>query len=102
VAAHRRIDAFFDDWEYPDVQPSAGSNGEVSEEDDDAGDRNFPVLAKPNVIMNDVRLRGLAVAGSDAAGRKSHGNHAQNGSEPQTLPPECGGWCPANPDRGVG
>jgi uncharacterized protein YyaL (SSP411 family) len=26
--------------------------------------------AKPNVIMNDIRLRGLAVAGSDAAGRK--------------------------------
>jgi hypothetical protein len=35
------------------------------------------VLAKPNVIMNDIRLRGLAVAGSDAAGRKSPRNHAQ-------------------------
>jgi hypothetical protein len=35
------------------------------------------VLAKPNVIMNDIRLRGLAVAGSDAAGRKSPHNHAQ-------------------------
>jgi len=35
--------------------------------DDDAGVRNYLVLAKPNVIMNDIRLRGLAVAGSDAA-----------------------------------
>jgi hypothetical protein len=34
-----------------------------------AGDRNYLVLAKPNVIMNDIRLRGLAVARSDAAGR---------------------------------
>ncbi len=42
-----------------------------------AGDRTYLVLAKPNVIMNDVRLRGLAVAGSDAAGRKSSQNHAQ-------------------------
>jgi hypothetical protein len=25
-----------------------------------AGDRNYLVLAKPNVIMNDIRLRGLA------------------------------------------
>jgi hypothetical protein len=29
------------------------------------------------VIMNDIRLRGLAVAGSKAAGRKSLHNHAQ-------------------------
>jgi hypothetical protein len=42
-----------------------------------AGDRNYLVLAKPNVIMNDIRLRGLGVAGSDAAGRKSPHNHAQ-------------------------
>jgi hypothetical protein len=28
------------------------------------------------VITNDLRLRGLAVAGSDAAGRKSPHNHA--------------------------
>jgi hypothetical protein len=42
-----------------------------------AGDRNNLVLAKPNVIINDIRLRGLAVAGSDAAGRKSRHNHAQ-------------------------
>jgi hypothetical protein len=25
------------------------------------GDRNYLVLAKPNVIMNDIRIRGLAV-----------------------------------------
>ena len=31
--------------------------------DDNAGDRTFLVLAMPNVIMNDIRLRGLAVAG---------------------------------------
>jgi len=45
--------------------------------DADLGDRKYLVLAKPNVIMNDIRLRGLAVAGSDAAGRKSPNNHAQ-------------------------
>jgi hypothetical protein len=35
------------------------------------------VLAKPDVIMNGTRLRGLAVAGNDAAGRKSPHNHAE-------------------------
>ena len=45
--------------------------------DADAGDRSYPALAKPNVIMNDIRLRGLAVAGTEAAGRKSPHNHAQ-------------------------
>jgi hypothetical protein len=45
--------------------------------DDNAGDRTYLVLAKPNVIMTDIRLRGLAVAGSDAAGRKSPHNHTQ-------------------------
>jgi hypothetical protein len=45
--------------------------------DDTAGDRNYLVLAKPNVIINDIRLRGLAVAGNEAAGRKSPHNHAQ-------------------------
>jgi hypothetical protein len=45
--------------------------------DADAGDRTYLVLAKPNVIMNDIRLRGLAVAGSDAGGRKNPRNHAQ-------------------------
>ena len=34
--------------------------------DASAGDRNHLVLAKPSVIMNDIRLRGLAVAGSEA------------------------------------
>jgi hypothetical protein len=47
------------------------------EADANAGDRQYLVLAKPNVIMNDIRLRGLAVAESDAAGRKSPHNHAQ-------------------------
>ena len=34
------------------------------------GDRSYLVLAKPNVIINDIRLRGLAVAGDDAAGQE--------------------------------
>jgi hypothetical protein len=59
-----------------------------------AGDRSYLVLAKPNVIVNDIRLRGLAVAGSDAAGRKSPHNHAPNRSEPETLPPEGGPLVP--------
>ena len=45
--------------------------------DDNAGDSTYLVLARPNVIMNDTRLRGRAVAGNDAAGRKSPHNHAQ-------------------------
>jgi hypothetical protein len=44
---------------------------------DNAGDRTYLVLARPNVIINDTRLRGLAVAGSDAGGRESPRNHAQ-------------------------
>jgi hypothetical protein len=48
-----------------------------ADRNDNAGDRNHLVLVKPNVIMNDTRLRGLAVAGSGAAGRKSPHNHAQ-------------------------
>jgi hypothetical protein len=44
---------------------------------DNAGDRSYLVLAKPNAIINDIRLRGLAVAGHDAAGRESPHNHAQ-------------------------
>jgi transcriptional regulator with XRE-family HTH domain len=39
--------------------------------DADIADRTYLVLAKPNVIMNDIRLRGLAVGGSDSAGRKA-------------------------------
>ena len=49
----------------------------AAEGDANVGDRSYLVLAKPNVIMNDIRLRGLAVAGSDAAGRRSPHNHAQ-------------------------
>lgn len=45
--------------------------------DDNAGDRTYLVLAKPDVTMNDIRLRGLGVAGNDAAGRRSPHNHAQ-------------------------
>ena len=45
--------------------------------DDASGDRSYLVLAKPNVIMNDIRLRGLGVAGSHAVGRKNPHNHAQ-------------------------
>jgi hypothetical protein len=42
-----------------------------------AGDRTYLVLAKPNLITKDIRLRGLAVAEREAAGRKSPHNHAQ-------------------------
>jgi hypothetical protein len=42
-----------------------------------SGDRSYLVLAKPDVIMNEIRLRGLAVAGSNAPGRKSPHNDAQ-------------------------
>jgi hypothetical protein len=45
--------------------------------DDGSGDRSYLVLAKPNVIMNDIRLRGLGFAGSHAVGRKNPHNHAQ-------------------------
>jgi hypothetical protein len=45
--------------------------------DANAGDRSYLVLGKPHVIMNDTRLRGLAVAGSVTARRKSPHNHAQ-------------------------
>ena len=49
----------------------------AADADSEAGDRSYLVLVKPNVIMNDIRLRGLAVAGSDAAGRQNSDNHAQ-------------------------
>jgi hypothetical protein len=45
--------------------------------DANAGDRIYLVWAGPNVIMNDDRLRGLVVAGSDVAGRESPDNDAQ-------------------------
>jgi hypothetical protein len=72
-----------------DLHPASGSRRELSlssvwsqgslcRTDADVGDRNYLVLAKPNVIMNDIRLRGLGVAGSDAAGRKSPQNQAQS------------------------
>jgi hypothetical protein len=48
-----------------------------SDADGDSGDRTYLVLAKPNVIMNDMRLRGLAIGGTEAAGRRSPPNHAQ-------------------------
>jgi hypothetical protein len=41
------------------------------------GDRDYLVLAKPSVTMNGIRLRGLAVAGTKAAGGRSPHNHAQ-------------------------
>ena len=50
--------------------------------DGNAGDRSYLVLAKPNVIMNDIRLRGLEVAGSEDAGRKSPHNHTQSDGIP--------------------
>jgi hypothetical protein len=50
---------------------------EGADADDNAGDRSYLVLAKPNVIMNDIRLRGRAVAGSNAGGRKNVPNHTQ-------------------------
>ena len=33
-----------------------------ADSDADAGNRSYLVLVKPNVIMNDIRLRGLALA----------------------------------------
>ena len=48
-----------------------------ADDNDNAGDRYHLVLAKPNVIINDIRLRGLGVAGSDATGRRNPHNHAQ-------------------------
>jgi hypothetical protein len=48
-----------------------------SNADSTTGDRSYLVLAKPNVIMNDKRLRGLAVSATEAAGRKIPPNHAQ-------------------------
>jgi hypothetical protein len=59
----------------PGSCPRAAPAGTDANAED--GDRTYLVLAKPNVIMNDTRLRGLAVAGGDAAGRKIDHNRAQ-------------------------
>jgi hypothetical protein len=55
--------------------------------DADVGDRNYLVLAKPNVIMNDIRVRGLAVAGRDASGRgpRDHAQTARNLNAPSGM-----------------
>jgi hypothetical protein len=45
-------------------------------------DATYLVLTKPNVIMNDIRLRGLAVAGSEAAGRKRSSQPRPDRSQP--------------------
>jgi hypothetical protein len=50
--------------------------------DASAGDRTYLVLAKPNVIMKDIRFRGFAVAATDAASRKPPDNYSDC---PKTL-----------------
>ena len=60
--------------------------------DANAGDRNYLVLARPNVIMNDIRLRGLAVART-ATGRKSP-TTTPRPLATSDAPPECGRRCP--------
>ena len=49
--------------EPPTVSPTsvwpACSHVPGADADANAGDRSYLVLAKPNVIMNDIRLRGL-------------------------------------------
>jgi hypothetical protein len=57
------------------------------------------VLAKPNVIMNDIRLRAFAVAGNDAA---EPAQPRPDRSKSKALAPECGRWSPANPGRWIG
>jgi hypothetical protein len=70
--------------------------------DADVGDRNYLVLAKPNVIMNDIRLRGLAVAGTNAAGRKSPDNHAQTARNLRRFLKNAAAGAPDNPARRAG
>jgi hypothetical protein len=70
--------------------------------DDNAGDRSYLVLAKLSVIMNDTRLRGPAVAGEKAAGRKSPPNHAQTVRNLERSLGNAGRWCPASPNRRAG
>jgi len=50
--------------------------------DDSAGDHHYLVLAKPNVIMNDTRLRGLGVAGSDRCWSEKSAQPLPNRSKP--------------------
>jgi hypothetical protein len=52
--------------------PSFASTGRArvlyvprADPDNASGDRSYLVLAKPNVIMNDIRLRGLGVLTTD-------------------------------------
>ena len=45
--------------------------------DDDARHRNYLVLTKPNVILNDIGLRALAVAGKQRRRSQEHDNHEQ-------------------------
>jgi hypothetical protein len=52
------------------------------------------------VIMNYTRLRGLAVAGSDAAGRRSAHNHAQTARNIRRSLPNAAAGAPANPGGG--
>ena len=77
--ARRRIDVLWallrDDRTFSIDPPT--SSPRLDNIIDASGDRSYLVLAKPNVIMNDIRLRGLGVAGSHAAGRKAPHNHAQ-------------------------
>jgi hypothetical protein len=54
---------------------------------------------KPNVVVSDIRLRGLAVAGTNAAGRKSS-QPLTEGAEPRALA-KCRGRRPVHPIRGV-
>jgi hypothetical protein len=54
------------------------------------------------VIMNNTRLRGLAVAGNDAAGRKSPHNHAQTARNLRWSLRNAVVGCPPDPGRGVG
>ena len=62
--------------------------------DFNAGDRTYLVLAKPNVIMNDLRLEGWRLRELRLQqGRTS--TTRPDRSEPYTLPAKCGVWCPA-------
>jgi hypothetical protein len=69
--------------------------------DANAGDRTYLVLARPNVIMNDIRLQRLAVA-EVTLPVEEQPRSRPDGAEPSTLPPECGRWSAANPGRRVG